>query len=435
MPKRRAEAKRLAAVACVDAPSGEPLGKGIVRGTGMANDDTNRKQGFATRAIHAGYRPLDYHGALNPPVFLTSTFAFDTIETGIDRFKGEAPGYIYTRVGNPTATVLEKRLASLEGGEAALATSSGMGAITAVIWTFLQAGDEVIADKTLYGCTFALLSHQVERFGISVRFVDLTEPERLAGAIMPKTRMVFTESPSNPNMRLVDIAAVADICRRSGVMFVVDNTYCTPYLQRPLELGADLVVHSMTKYLGGHGDLLAGAVVGRKEHVDQCRAVGIKEMNGACISTFDAYLVLRGLKTLPLRMDRHCANARALAHDIAAHPAVDHVYFPGLETHPQHALAKRQMRDFGGMIAFELKGGMQAGIRFMDGVRLVTRAVSLGDAETLVQHPASMTHATYTPEERARHGFTDGLIRLSVGLEDYEDLRADIISALDGVVG
>lgn len=402
----------------------------------MANNDKNApKRGFATRAIHEGYQPLDYHGALNPPVFLTSTYAFDTIETGIDRFKGEAQGYIYSRVGNPTATVLETRLASLEGGEAALTTSSGMGAITAVLWTFLKSGDEIIADKTLYGCTFALLTHQIERFGISVRFVDLTDPRKLMGAISTKTKMVFTESPSNPNMRVVDIAAVAQICRKAEVMFVVDNTYCTPYLQRPLELGADIVVHSMTKYLSGHGDLLAGAVVGRKADVDQCRVVGIKEMNGACISAFDAYLVLRGLKTLPLRMDRHCANATTLARDIAAHSAVDQVYFPGLENHPQHALAKRQMKDFGGMIAFELKGGLQAGIRFMDAVTLITRAVSLGDAETLVQHPASMTHATYAPEERARHGFTDGLIRLSVGLEDYADLRADIIGALDQVAG
>lgn len=398
----------------------------------MSDDNNNApKRGFATRAIHAGYDPLDYHGALNPPVFLTSTFAFDRIETGIERFKGEAQGYIYSRVGNPTATVLETRLASLEGGEAALATSSGMGAITAVVWSLLKAGDEIIADRTLYGCTFALFTHQIQRFGMSVRFVDLTEPANLEGAFAPNTKMVFTESPSNPNMRLVDIAAVAKICRAAGVPLVVDNTYCTPYLQRPLELGADIVVHSMTKYLGGHGDLLAGAVVASREHVDLCRTVGIKEMNGACISAFDAYLVLRGLKTLPLRMDRHCANATALARDIAAHPAVDQVYFPGLESHPQHALAKRQMKDFGGMIAFELKGGLQAGIRFMDAVELVTRAVSLGDAETLVQHPATMTHASYAPEERARHGFTDGLIRLSVGLEDYADLRTDLIGALD----
>ncbi len=390
-------------------------------------------KGFATRAIHEGYDPLDCQGALNPPVYLSSTFAFDRSETGSERFAGTAGGYIYSRVGNPTATVLETRLAALEEGEAGLATSSGMGALTAVVWTFLKSGDEVVADKTLYGCTFGLLRHHVGRFGIATRFADLTDPAQLTAALSPRTRMVITETPSNPNMRVVDIAALAAICRKAGVLLVVDNTYCTPYLQRPLVLGADLVVHSATKYLGGHGDLLAGAVVGRKEHIDQLRFTGVKELNGACISTFDAFLILRGLKTLTLRMDRHCDSAFRLAHDLEAHPAVERVYFPGLDSHPQKALASRQMSRFGGMIAMELKGGLAAGRSFMDAVRLATRAVSLGDAETLVQHPASMTHATYAPEERAEHGFTDGLVRLSVGLEDYDDIRADLVEALDGL--
>jgi cystathionine beta-lyase/cystathionine gamma-synthase len=242
---------------------------------------------------------------------------------------------------------------------------------------------------------------------------------------------VLTETPSNPNMRIIDIAAIADLCRSKSVLFVVDNTYCTPYLQRPITLGADIVVHSATKYLGGHGDLLAGAIVARKELVDQFRFVGIKEMNGACISTFDAFLVLRGLKTLSLRMDRHCQTAMRLAHDLEAHPAVERVYYPGLDSHPQKPLARRQMSAFGGMIAMELKGGLAAGKAFMDSVKIVTRAVSLGDAETLIQHPASMTHSTYTPEERTKHGFTDGLVRLSVGLEDYDDINNDLIEALD----
>ena len=393
----------------------------------------NEQQGFATRAIHVGYDPLDYHGALNPPVFLTSTYAFDKTESGSARFAGEAQGYIYGRVGNPTATVLETRLAALEEGEAGLATSSGMGALTAVIWTLARAGDEIVADKTLYGCTFALLHHHLGRFGITTRFVDMTDAANVAAAIGPRTRLVITETPSNPNMRVVDIAAISEITSRRGALFVVDNTYCTPYLQRPLTLGADIVVHSATKYLGGHGDLLAGLVVSRKELVDQFRFVGIKEMNGACISALDAFLVLRGLKTLSLRMDRHCATAERLAHDLEGHPAVARVFFPGLSSHPQHALATRQMKAYGGMIAMELKGGFAAGQAFMDATALVTRAVSLGDAETLVQHPASMTHATYAPEERTRHGFTDGLIRLSVGLEDYEDLRADIFGALSRI--
>ncbi len=396
---------------------------------------TAHKPGFATRAIHHAYDPALYHGALNPPVFLTSTFGFDSVQTGADRFAGEAEGFIYSRVGNPTVSILESRLASLEEGEAALATSSGMGAISAVIWSLVGSGDEILADKTLYGCTFGLLEHHIHRFGITARFVDMTNPENLRAAISPRTRMVITESPSNPNMRLADIAAVAEICRQEGALLVVDNTYCTPYLQRPLGLGADIVVHSATKYLGGHGDLIAGAVVASREYIDLIRSTGIKELNGACISAFDAFLVLRGLKTLNLRMDRHCATAARLAHDLEAHPAVERVFYPGLDSHPQKALAERQMRAMGGMIALELKGGLSAGRAFMDGVRLATRAVSLGDAETLIQHPASMTHATYSPEERAKHGFTDGLIRLSVGLEDYEDIRNDLIGALDRLGG
>ncbi|UPK37252.1 methionine gamma-lyase [Bradyrhizobium sp. 186] len=390
-----------------------------------------RNRGFATRAIHDGYDPLDYHGALNPPVFLTSTYAFDRSATGSDRFAGAAQGYVYSRVGNPTVSILESRLANLEEGEAELATSSGMGALTAVIWTLLKAGDEIVADKTLYGCTFGLLHHQIERFGIVTRFADLTDPENLKAGLTTKTRMVITETPSNPNMRVIDIAAIAQICRRAGVLLVVDNTYCTPYLQKPITLGADIVMHSATKYLGGHGDLLAGAVVARKERIDQFRFVGIKEMNGACISAFDAFLILRGLKTLTLRMDRHCETALKLAHDLEAHPSVDRVYFPGLDSHPQKMLASRQMSSFGGMIAMELKGGLAAGRSFMDAVQVATRAVSLGDAETLVQHPASMTHATYSTEERTKHGFADGLIRLSVGLEDYDDIKGDLIDALD----
>jgi cystathionine gamma-lyase/methionine-gamma-lyase len=299
-----------------------------------------------------------------------------------------------------------------------------------VIWTLLKAGDEIVADKTLYGCTFSLLHHQIARFGIVTRFVDLTDPTQLSATLTTKTRMVITETPSNPNMRIVDIAAVAGICRRANVLLVVDNTYCTPYLQRPIPLGADIVVHSATKYLGGHGDLLAGAIVARKELVDQFRFVGVKELNGACISAFDAFLVLRGLKTLSLRMDRHCDTALKLAHDLEGHGAVERVYHPGLDSHPQKALASRQMSAAGGMIAMELKGGLAAGRTFMDAVQLVTRAVSLGDAETLIQHPASMTHSTYAAEDRIKHGFTDGLIRISVGLEDYEDLRCDFVDAL-----
>ena len=398
----------------------------------MTSSNTrNVVPGFATRAIHHGYNPLDHHGALNPPVYFSSTFAFDSSDQGSERFAGEQQGYIYHRLGNPGVDILEQRLAVLESAEAALATSSGMGAITAVFWSLLSAGDEIIADKTLYGCTFSLLRHHMHRFGIKATFIDMTDPQNLADAISEKTKIVYCETPANPNMRLVDIAAVADICHNNDATFVVDNTYCTPYLQRPIILGADLVVHSATKYLSGHGDLLAGAVVGSKEMIKFIRHTGIKELTGAAISSFDAFLLMRGLKTLNLRMERHSATALKLAGALEGHPAVAQVYYPGLTSSPYHDLAKRQMRLFGGMIALELKGGLAEGRKFMDALELVTTAVSLGDAETLVQHPASMTHSTYAPEERAAHGFTDGLIRISVGLEDYDDIQADILNALD----
>jgi methionine-gamma-lyase len=386
--------------------------------------------GFATRAIHHGYDAYAGHGSLNPPIYLSSTYTFPTVEDGSARFAGEQAGFVYSRVGNPTTALLEARLADLEGGEAALVTASGQGATTSLLWTLLAPGDEIIADKTLYGCTFGFLNHGLAKFGVKVTHVDLTEPANLTAAISPATRVVFFESPANPNMRLVDIAAVATIARHHGARTVVDNTYCTPYLQRPIELGADFVLHSATKYLGGHGDLLAGAIVGPKETLDQVRYYGVKDMTGAVLSAQDAFLVLRGLKTLSLRMDRHCASAQGVAEFLAAHDKVAIVNYPGLASFPQRELARRQMAQPGGMIAFELKGGIEAGRRFMNALNLFTRAVSLGDAESLAQHPASMTHAFYTLEERMHHLISEGLVRLSVGLEDLDDLLADLRQAL-----
>jgi len=390
---------------------------------------TDRK-GFATRAIHLGYDPLDHGGALTPPLHLTSTFAFETAEAGGEIFAGERAGHVYSRISNPTLDLLERRVASLEGAEAGLALASGMGAITSVLWTLLAPGDEVIVDETLYGCTFAFMHHGLRKFGITVTHVDMTEPENLRAAISDRTRVVYFETPANPNMRLVDIQAVAAIAHGHGAQVVVDNTYATPYLTRPIALGADLVVHSATKYLGGHGDLVAGLVVGRAEAVGEIRLGGMKDMTGAVMAPFNAMLVLRGLKTLSLRMERHCASAQAVAEWLEGHPEVASVQYPGLESFAQHALAARQMARPGAMIAFELNGGMAAGRRMMNGLRMIARAVSLGDAETLIQHPASMTHSTYSPEERAAHGIGDGLIRLSVGLED----AADIIDDLDGAL-
>jgi len=400
----------------------------------MSKDKAKKYQGFGTRAIHSGHDPFQHEGALNPPVYLNSTYAFESIAQGQRRFLGEEPGYVYSRVGNPTETVLEEKLADLEGGEAALAVASGMGATTSLLWSFVEPGDLIIADKTLYGCTFAYFTEGLRKFNVEVRFVDLTQPHELAAALNQKTRFVFFETPANPNMRIIDISAVSALAHDAGAQVIVDNTYATPYLQRPIELGADFVVHSLTKYLGGHGDLIAGAIIGPREAIQNIHFYGVKDMTGAVISPLDAYLTIRGLKTLEIRMDRHCQSAQALAEHIEAHPAIETVYFPGLKSHPQHELAKRQMSQFGGMIAFELKGGYEAGIRFMDSVELATRAVSLGDAETLVQHPASMTHITYSPEERLAHGISEGLVRLSVGLENLEDLMTDITQALDAVV-
>jgi len=397
----------------------------------MSQSKDKDPKGFSTRAIHAGYDPMRHHGALNPPVYLNATYTFGSIAEGQQRFSGEAPGYVYARVGNPTQTVLEKRLASLEGGEAAVAVASGIGAITALLWSFIKSGDEIIADKTLYGCTFAFMEHGLSRFGIKVRFVDLTEPDALADAMTPNTRFVFFETPTNPNMRVIDIRKVCEIAHAHNARVIVDNTYGTPYLQRPLECGADFVVHSMTKYLSGHGDLIAGAIIGPADDMATVRSVGLKDMTGAVLSAFDSFLLLRGIKTLELRMERHCESALTLARQIESHPQVETVYYPGLPSHPQYALACEQMKAFGGMIALELRGGYEAGVRFMDAVQVAQRAVSLGDAETLVQHPASMTHNNYTEEERQAHGISLGLARISVGLENVEDLSADILKALD----
>jgi len=397
------------------------------------NNGKSNQAGFSTRAIHYGYDPYEGHGSLNPPLYLSSTFTFPTVEDGSARFCGEQEGFVYSRVGNPTTHLLEQRIATLEGGEAALATASGMGATTSLLWTLLKPGDEIIADKTLYGCTFGYLNHGLAKFGIKVTHIDMTNPNNLKHAITAQTKVVFFESPANPNMRLIDIAAIANIAHEYDIKVIVDNTYCTPYLQRPIELGADYVVHSATKYLGGHGDLIAGMIVGPKESLDEVRFYGIKDMTGAVMSSQDAFLILRGLKTLALRMERHCQNAQVIAELLEQHPQVEVCHFPGLDSFPQKELAQRQMSAPGGMVAFELKGGIEAGRQFMNNLQLITRAVSLGDAESLAQHPASMTHSFYTPEERQEHLISEGLVRISAGLEDRDDLLTDIDRALSFV--
>ena len=390
-----------------------------------------KKMGFASKQIHAGYEKNKY-GALATPIYQTSTFIFDSAEQGGKRFALEEEGYIYTRLGNPTTSVVEEKLACLENGEACMSASSGIGAITSCLWTIVNAGDHIVAGKTLYGCTFAYLNHGLSRFGVEVTFVDTRDPENIRKAMKPNTKVVYIETPANPNMYLCDIKAISAIAHTNpDCKVVVDNTYMTPYLQRPLDLGADVVVHSATKYLNGHGDVIAGFVVGKKEFIDQVRFVGVKDMTGSTLGPFEAYLIGRGMKTLDIRMEKHCANAQKVAEFLEQHPAVESIAFPGLKSFPQYELAQKQMALPGAMIAFTVKGGCEAGRKLMNSVKFATLAVSLGDAETLIQHPASMTHSPYTPEERAASDIAEGLVRLSIGLEDPKDIIADLKQALD----
>ncbi|MCT8231488.1 methionine gamma-lyase [Proteus terrae] len=385
---------------------------------------------FNTQAIHYGYSPLDSQGALVPPVFQTSTFVFPTAQYGADCFSGKQKGHFYSRISNPTLELLEKRLAQLENGEGAVVFSSGIGAITSSCWSLLKPGDELIADMTLYGCTFTFFNHGLAKFGVKIKHVDLTNLEKLKEAITEKTKLIFFETPANPNMRVSDIAKISEIAHQHNILVMVDSTYCSPYLQQPLGLGADIVVHSMTKYLSGHGDVTAGAIITTHALTDKIRVEGLKDMTGACLSPHDASLILRGIKTLGIRMEQICQNAQRIAQYLEDNPKVETIYYPGLASFPQYELAKRQMRLAGGMIAIELKGGIKAGREFLNRLNLFSRAVSLGDCESLAQHPATMTHATYSAEERQRHGISDGLIRLSIGLEDVNDLIADLKQAL-----
>ena len=392
-----------------------------------------KKYGLGTTAIHAGTLK-NLYGTLAMPIYQTSTFIFDSAEQGGRRFALEEAGYIYTRLGNPTTTVLENKIAALEEGEAAVATSSGMGAISSTLWTVLKAGDHVVTDKTLYGCTFALMCHGLTRFGIEVTFVDTSNLDEVKNAMKENTRVVYLETPANPNLKIVDLEALSKLAHTNpNTLVIVDNTFATPYMQKPLKLGADIVVHSVTKYINGHGDVIAGLVVTNKELADQIRFVGLKDMTGAVLGPQDAYYIIRGMKTFEIRMERHCANAKKVVEFLNKHPKIEKVYYPGLETHPGYEIAKKQMKDFGAMISFELKGGFEAGKTLLNNLKLCSLAVSLGDTETLIQHPASMTHSPYTKEEREAAGITNGLVRLSVGLENVEDIIADLEQGLEKI--
>lgn len=390
------------------------------------------KCGFATKQIHVG-KHENSAGALTTPIYQTSTFEFDSVEQGGRRFAGQEPGYIYTRLANPTVAAVEEKVAALEGGEAALGTAAGMGAISSALWSSVVAGDEIVASDTLYGCTFALLNHGMTKFGVNVKFVDMAKLENVKAALSPATKVVYLETPCNPTLKVVDIAEIAKIAHgySKDIRVIVDNTFASPYLQQPLKLGADVVVHSATKYINGHGDVIAGFVVGSAEFVGKVRMFGLKDMTGAVMSPFDAFLIARGLKTLDIRMEKHCANAMKVARFLHDHPAVAKVYYPGLEDFEGYEIAKKQMKLPGGMMSIELKADRDKVAAALNKLQLCTIAVSLGDAETLVEHAASMTHSTYTKEELAASGISEGLVRISVGLEDAEDIIADMKAVLD----
>lgn len=384
-----------------------------------------------TDVVHGGQHPDKWTGALAPPIYQTSTFAFRDADHGARLFKEEEDGFIYTRISNPNIKLLASKMARLESAEAGSIFASGLAAIFNAVVAITKSGGHIVSDDTIYGGTFALLKEHMPDFGIDVTFVDATDLDRVAGAIRPETTMLFIETPANPTLKIIDIAKCAKLAHEKDILLCVDNTFATPVLQRPIEYGADIVLHSATKYLNGHGDIIGGVVVGKKDFNKKMWDKG-KEI-GASISPFNAWLILRGLKTLAVRMERHCANARTIAAYLAQHKNIERVYYPGLSSHPGHETAGRQMVDFGGMIGFEVKGGKKAGKLMMNAVKLCTLAVSLGDVDTLIEHPASMTHSTYSEEMLKACGISPGYVRLSVGLEHVDDIIADLAQALDRI--
>lgn len=391
--------------------------------------DDVRRAGPHTRIIHGGQQADPETGAVSTPIYQSSTFAFTDADQGADRFSG-APGWKYTRLGNPTVAALERNVALLEHGCGALGAATGMAAINSVYLTFLGQGAHAVVTDCVYGPTRTILETEYTRFGVEATFVDSSHPDNVARALRPNTKLVYIESPANPTLRLTDIARCADIAHRAGAILVVDNTFASPYLQNPLQLGADVVVHSMTKFINGHTDVVAGIIVARKEEVlERIRSVHVNL--GGTMDPHQAWLVLRGIKTLGLRMERAQANARALAYYLQRHAAVNWVNYPGLVDHPQHDLMRQQMRGPGAIVCFGVRGGLEAGRRLINGVELATLAVSLGGIETLIEHPASMTHAGVSPDERRKAGITDDLVRIAVGCEDYDDLERDLEQAFE----
>jgi len=386
-----------------------------------------------TECIHAGPDPDPTFGSVAPPIYQTSTFAFSTPEEGADRFAGRDPGYIYTRMGNPTIAMLEATVAALEEGTSALATSSGMSAVSTVFFSLLSAGDHVVSSASVYGPSRVVLERDFSRFGVRSTMVDTSDVGAMRGAMTEDTRIVFIETPANPTLAITDIARAAEIAHEAGALLVVDNTFLSPVLQKPFRFGADVVLHSVTKFLNGHSDVVGGVLVFRGDELMN-RVRSVLHYLGGTMDPHQAWLVLRGIRTLAMRVRTAQENARALATLLADHPVVTEVRYPGLPGHPQADLIGRQMEGPGSLISFELKGGLEAGRKVLEGVHLPALAVSLGGVESLIQHPASMTHGAVKREDRLAAGITDGLVRLSVGCEDRRDLAADLGQALDALL-
>lgn len=398
----------------------------------MKSKEDSKSLGMSSRAIHVGGLERPIYGEVSVPIFQSSTFAFPNTEEGAARFSGQHPGYIYTRLGNPTVNALEENVACLENGTYGLATASGMAAIATVLLTFLDQQSHCVATDALYGPTRIMLEAELSRFGVASTFVDTSQLENLRAAMRANTRLVFIETPTNPTMQITDLSAAAGIAHQHQALLAVDNTFASPYLQRPLEHDADMVVHSLTKYLNGHSDVIGGIIVTRSQTI-RAQLKRILNLFGGTMDPHQAWLILRGARTLPLRLEKAQQNALQLASFLSGHAKVTWVCYPGLPTHPQYLIAQQQMDGGGAMISFGVKNGLEGGKTVMNNVRLITLAVSLGGIESLIEHPASMTHASMPGEERDRAGISDELVRLSVGCEDYEDLRDDLDRALNRI--
>jgi len=388
-----------------------------------------KNKGINTRVTHAGENPDTVHGSVGVPIYQTSTFKFEDADHGARLFGGEQKGYIYTRIGNPTVNTFEEAVAHLEHGFGGIATATGMAAVSSVYMTYLGAGDHMVGTDAVYGSSRMIIEHEFSRFGVEHSFVDTANIEAVRQAVKPNTKLIFIETPANPTIKLSDIQACADIAHEHGAILVVDNTFMSPVLQNPLKLGADVVLHSITKYINGHTDVVGGVIVAKTEE-EFCRMKSVINHLGGTMDPHQSWLVLRGMRTLSLRVKRGEENAHKLAEYLENHPKIDWVRYPGLTSHPQHELAKTQMKGFGSMISFEVKGGIENGKSLLNNIKIPQLAVSLGGYESLIQHPASMTHANIPEDERLEAGITDGLVRLAVGTEDIEDLQTDFEDAL-----